>query len=45
MPPASGREIGLGQEALEQMETDLGFVSEVRSVVEFIRTAKRGIIR
>ncbi|HYC61282.1 MAG TPA: acyl-ACP--UDP-N-acetylglucosamine O-acyltransferase [Thermoanaerobaculia bacterium] len=33
------------QEALTRMETDLGFVSEVRYFAEFIRTAKRGVIR
>jgi UDP-N-acetylglucosamine acyltransferase len=33
------------QEALERMETELGFVSEVRYFAEFIRSAKRGVIR
>lgn len=33
------------QEALARMESDLGFVSEVRYFAEFIRTAKRGVIR
>ena len=33
------------QEALARMEADLGFVSEVRYFAEFIRTAKRGVIR
>ena len=33
------------QQALEKIETELGFVAEVRYFVEFIRTAKRGIIR
>lgn len=33
------------QQALEKIETDLGYVAEARSFVEFIRTAKRGIIR
>ena len=32
-------------DALERIETELGFVSEVRGFVEFIRTAKRGVIR
>jgi UDP-N-acetylglucosamine acyltransferase len=32
-------------DALERIDTELGFVSEVRYLVEFIRTAKRGIIR
>jgi UDP-N-acetylglucosamine acyltransferase len=31
--------------ALEKIETELAFVSEARYFVEFIRTAKRGIIR
>jgi UDP-N-acetylglucosamine acyltransferase len=31
--------------ALEKIEADLGFVSEARYFAEFIRTAKRGIIR
>jgi UDP-N-acetylglucosamine acyltransferase len=33
------------QQALEKIETDLAFVAEARYFVEFIRTAKRGIIR
>src|SRR5688572_20712294 len=33
------------QEALDRIETDLAFVAEARYFVEFIRTAKRGIIR
>jgi UDP-N-acetylglucosamine acyltransferase len=33
------------QQALEKIETDLAFVSEARYFVEFIREAKRGIIR
>lgn len=32
-------------DALERIEKELGFVSETRYLVEFIRTAKRGIIR
>jgi UDP-N-acetylglucosamine acyltransferase len=32
-------------DALARIETELGFVSEVRYLVEFIRSAKRGIIR
>ena len=33
------------QQALEKIETDLGYVAETRAFVEFIRSAKRGIIR
>ena len=33
------------QEALARMESDLGVVAEVRYFAEFIRTAKRGVIR
>ena len=33
------------QQALEKIETDLAFVAEARYFVEFIKTAKRGIIR
>ena len=33
------------QQALEKIEADLAFVAEARYFVEFVRTAKRGIIR
>jgi UDP-N-acetylglucosamine acyltransferase len=33
------------QEALEKVETELGFHSEVRYLVEYIRSSKRGVIR
>lgn len=33
------------QEALDRIETELGFHSEVRYFVEFIRESKRGVIR
>jgi UDP-N-acetylglucosamine acyltransferase len=33
------------QQALEKIETDLAFVAEARYFAEFVRTAKRGIIR
>ena len=33
------------QDALAKIETDLGFHSEVRYLVEFIRESKRGVIR
>lgn len=32
-------------DALDRIETELGFVSETRYFIEFIRSAKRGIIR
>ncbi|HEV7764933.1 MAG TPA: acyl-ACP--UDP-N-acetylglucosamine O-acyltransferase [Thermoanaerobaculia bacterium] len=35
----------LQKDALDKIEAELGFVSEVRYFVEFIRTAKRGVIR
>lgn len=33
------------EEALDQVEADLGHVEEVRYFVEFVRTSKRGVVR
>jgi acyl-[acyl carrier protein]--UDP-N-acetylglucosamine O-acyltransferase len=33
------------EEALDQVEADLGHVEEVRYFIDFVRTSKRGVVR